>query len=617
MILTENLQFLTRFFPEVKRVLEAQSSMTPRLNLSRIDPPVSKFPTLTVEQEGKSLFIHSKYNPYEEAERLLDGYPIDSTRHVFFYGMGLGYHIEVFVKRFPEVKYTVLEPFPEIAAQCLAVKKLSEIGGKSLRGFYTEDTAENTTQFLARFVNSVKEQVLLIPLPSYQRIFAERYHGFLKLFEEIVFAKRAYINTSLKFQQKWLSNTFQNFRFLLETPSIFNYKHFYNKPAIIVAAGPSVMDEIENLRFIKENGLAYIFAAGSGLHPLLNHHILPDAAFSYDPNDNTLVFRPVYEQHIDSIPLCFGSSVGFSRLQDYPGPKYHFVLNQDTLAPYYLKNVHGKPPEPIFDAPTISAVILQILCRLGCNPIILVGQNLAFRGEMRYASGISYYSSKVTPKWMEGAYLVDDVSGGKVYTNDSYRLMRESLEYFIQLNQDKEFINTTQGGVCIQGAPFIPMEEVIRRYLVERIVSDSWLNDNSENYDLQYILRQQELMEREYLAFKTIYQGISDSLEQMERLIQKKYHSKLKSTLIKFNDQIKILTGNEFYRIFLANMMQLQAEQLKRELPEVVTETDLIATARHISEIYTSFMQALSQELAWIEPQYRQLADFIAGINNR
>lgn len=611
MILTENLNILARCFPEAKRALEAQSSLPPQLRLSRIDPPQSKFPTLTVEKEGKSLYIHSKYNPYEEAERLLDGYAIDSTRHVFFYGMGLGYHLEVFARRFPEVKYTVFEPFPEIAAQCLAIRKLMEMGGKNLQGFYTGNTFEGTARFLMNFVNSVNEQVLFIPLPSYERIFAEQYREFVKLFEEIVFMKRTYINTSLKYQKKWMGNAIRNFKYLLETPSIFTCKRFYDKPAVIVAAGPSVMDEIENLRHIKEKGLAYIFAAGSGLHPLLNHDILPDAAFSYDPNDNTLVFQPVLERHIDSIPLCFGSSVGFSRLNDYPGPKYHFILSADTLSLYYLKEVDGKVPEPVLDSPTITAVILQIVCKLGCNPIILVGQNLAFRGDMRYASGISYYDPRVTEEWLKDAYLVEDVSGGQVYTNDSYRLMRENLEVLIQLYQDKEFINTTRGGARIKGAPFIPMEEVIRKYLIEGVATDPWPKENAQSYDIPYLLRQQEVMEREYLAFKTIRQGISESFQQMVALVQKRYHSKLETTLNQFNKQLKALTGNQFFRVFLEKLVQLQVEQLNRQMPEIAAETDLIAKAKRIGEVFAPFIQALSEEFAWIEPQYRQLADVI------
>ncbi|HPT87805.1 MAG TPA: DUF115 domain-containing protein [Bacillota bacterium] len=617
MILTDNIRFLDRFFPEVKRVLEAQSSRIPQLNIARIDPPQSKYPTLTVEKEGKSLFIHSKYNPYEEAERLLDGYSIDSTRHVFFYGMGLGYHLEVFTRRFPDVKYTVFEPFPEIAIQCLADKKLSEISGKNLQGFYTEDTRENTVNFLMRFVNSVNEQVLFIPLPSYQRIFDEQYREFVQLFEEIVFMKRSHISANLRYQKKWMSNAFLNFEYLLKTPSVFDCGHLRDKPAIIVAAGPSVMDEIENLRRIKDNGLAYIFAAGSGLHPLLNHHILPDGAFSYDPNDNTLVFQPVFEQHIDGIPLCFGSSVGFSRLNDYPGPKCHFILSVDTLSPYYLKYADGKSVEVIMDAPTISTVILQILCKLGCNPIILVGQNLAYRGELRYAGGISYYDPKVTEEWLKGAYLVDDVSGGKVYTNDAYRLMRESLEYYIRLYPDKEFINTTQGGARIEGAPFMPLEEVIHKYLADRVVSDSWLpGDNSQSYDLYYLRRQQESMEREYQTFKIIQQDLSGALTQMETLIQKRYYSKLETTLNQFNKHLKALTDNQFFRVFLESMVLLHVEQINRQMSEIIAETDLISKAKRIDEVFAPFIQALSQEFSWIEPQYRQLADFIV-MNNK
>ena len=159
-------------------------------------------------------------------------------------------------------------------------------------------------------------------------------------------------------------NSIRNFKYLLTTPNILREKdQFKGIPALIVAAGPSLLDEIENIREIKDKGLAYIFSAGSGLVPLLNNGIYPDAATSYDPNQFNGVYKQVFEKKITSIPLIFGSTVGIS-LQKYPGPMAHMLNSQDTVAPYYLRLKNGEASQKIYDSTTISVVLVQLLKHL-------------------------------------------------------------------------------------------------------------------------------------------------------------------------------------------------------------------------------------------------------------
>lgn len=74
-------------------------------------------------------------------------------------------------------------------------------------------------------------------------------------------------------------------------------KAFEGKPAIIVAAGPSLSEEFEHLKFIKENGLAYIFSVGSAINALIEHGIYPDAACTYDPKErNQNVIRIIKDR---------------------------------------------------------------------------------------------------------------------------------------------------------------------------------------------------------------------------------------------------------------------------------------------------------------------------------
>src|SRR5690606_20679404 len=134
---------------------------------------------------------------------------------------------------------------------------------------------------------------------------------------------------------------------------------------------------------------------------LIHHDIYPDAATTYDPSArNQIVFEKVKEKDIADIPMIFGSSVGYETLIDYPGKKYHMITSQDTVSNYYLKNKNEDSIYIVQDAPSIAVVTVQLLYELGFNPIILVGQNLAYKGKKRHSEGV-HYSKDVTDDEME------------------------------------------------------------------------------------------------------------------------------------------------------------------------------------------------------------------------
>ncbi len=61
----------------------------------------------------RGVFLHSRYNPREEATRLIDSAALDPARPVLVLGLGLGYHVAELCARGFEV--AVLEPEPAVA----------------------------------------------------------------------------------------------------------------------------------------------------------------------------------------------------------------------------------------------------------------------------------------------------------------------------------------------------------------------------------------------------------------------------------------------------------------------------------------------------------------------
>lgn len=615
MILIDNLNFLTERFPRIWETIKPlEGKVFPSL---AVITAKNGAPTLKVVNEGKTLYLHSSYNPEAEAERFVARFSgVETYRHVFFFGIGLGYHIEAFMRKFPNLEFTLYEPVPEILSTYLATRPLANMPLKQLRNFYVETDPAYRSLLLKDFTDFSDGNVLFVMLPSYEQAFPELAKEFLASFQRTLASKRFNLNANAAYQLKWTLNSIRNFKYLLSTPNILREQgRFQGIPALIVAAGPSLMDEIENLRVIKENGLAYIFSAGSGLVPLLNNGIYPDAATSYDPNNFDGVYRQVIERKITAIPLIFGSTVGIS-LDKYPGPKAHMINNLDTVAPYYLRLKDGSALPTFHDSSTVSVVLVQVLKHLGFDPVIFVGQNLAFRGEYRYAGGIPYYKPEVTEEWRKKAILTEAVDGRQVYTLEDYNQMRFELERIIADHPGAEFINTTKGGAKIAGTTFIPLEKVIAERLTRRVVEPGWFPAATCDYDRDYLLRQQARMEREHSALPETITRLSKAFSNLERLGSAANHDQQQKQIERFNRELKKLIRNQFFQVFIQPGRRVELELIAKKIDDVRFENDPVRKGEAIVNVFKRLVTNLQSDFESMTKEYGTIKQFIATLDN-
>ena len=610
MILIDNLNFLTERFPQLWQAikpLEGKDFTGLEVTTAR-----NGAATLKVEKDGKSLYLHSSYNPEAEAERFIAQFTeVKNYRHVFFYGVGLGYHVEAFMRKHPTLEFTIYEPVPEILSTYLATRPLNNLPLKQLKNFYVETNPAYRPILLNDFTAFSDGNVLFVVLPSYEQAFPELTKEFLAGFQRTLASKRFNLNANAAYQRKWMLNSIHNFKHLLTTPNILREKdRFKGVPALVVAAGPSLLDEIENLRIIKEKGLAYIFSAGSGLVPLLNNGIYPDAATSYDPNKFDGVYKQVYAKKITEIPLIFGSTVGIS-VEKYPGPKAHMINNLDTVAPYYLRLKDGAELQTFHDSSTVSVVLVQLLKHLGFDPVIFVGQNLAFRGEYRYAGGIPYYKPEVTEKWREKAILTEAVDGGEVYTLEDYNQMRFELEQVITRNPGAEFINTTRGGAKIAGTTYIPLEKVMAERLTEKVVEPGWFPAAACDYDREYLQQQQAKMEAEYRLLPETIARFGKAFSTLERMGPGTNNDQLHKQITRFNRELKKMNKNQFYKVFIQPRRRVELELIAKEIEEIRFETDLFKKSEKIARVFKQLVTNLQSDFETMAKEYETIKQFI------
>jgi hypothetical protein len=599
MILTDNINFLLKFDRSIREDLKVYEEESVTNSFVKVVESKKGLPTIQVTQEGRQLFIHSKYDPQKEAERLVAQYEdqMDQYQHVFFYGVGMGYHVEAFLSKYPDIMFTIYEPNPEIFQLYLSHKKIEALPVKNLKNLFVETSAEKTNRFLTKISNYVNKNILLVTLPSYERIFADQSKHFLQKFKESIKNKRSSVHTDLAFEKRWTINSMMNFSEVLKTPNILrdvDKKHFEGKPAILVSAGPSLNEEIENLRHVKKNGLAYIFSVGSAINTLIDHDIYPDVMCTYDPKErNQLVFKQVVEKKINSIPMIFGSSVGFETLQNYAGPKAHMLTSQDTVAPFFLRKTDDERFDVINDSSSIAVITLQLLGKLGINPIIFVGQNLAFKNGLRYSSGNDFkiHSRNISEEERTSAILVEGAEGNQVATNDTFNRMRLQLEIYTAAikQQNIAIINTTKDGAKIQGTEFKTLETVIERRLKVPVVVQDW-HKLSNQYNYDHVLQRKENMDVQLDSLVRTMSELRNFLKRINELVKKRKTLELHDQFERWDKEFKKLKNNDFFKIFILPSVRVQHENMTRKIATVKFLSDGVEKGNEIVQIFSSFL---------------------------
>jgi hypothetical protein len=202
---------------------------------------------------------------------------------------------------------------------------------------------------------------------------------------------------------------------------------FSGLPALIVGAGPSLEKNGHLLRAFENRAL--IFAGGSALNAIDGE---PHFAASVDP---AAPYRQFKMHPFSETPFCYQSRMNADNFSLVHGPKLLFPDSSSNA----INWLHG---EETFDSGwTVGNFLTAIALHMGCNPIILVGMDLCYTEERKYA--------KIDAPLPEGLVRV-----GNVLTQRDWLMAARWTEA-----QKGALINATEGGLL--SLPRKKLEEVL------------------------------------------------------------------------------------------------------------------------------------------------------------
>lgn len=602
----DNMQVLEKYFPELSQKMTAlESSLDP--NLVRTTTGKNGVKVL---KTGRKYF-HDRKDPYGQAKEFIGRYQgIEEHSDILFYGLGQGFHIRAFAEQYPGLAFSIYEPVPEVFYQFLCHYDLNTLPLHQVQNIYLESSSQDMDDFCAKFVSRIRSSVLIIDLPAYQTIFPGKRQSFFSRLEYQIGERRSSLATVSTFEKRWTVNSMKNIVQVLSSPNIIIEKGgcFKNKPALLVASGPSLEEEMDNLRIIREKGLAYIFSAGTAINAMVKKGIHPHAACTYDPSEDNQIFnQEVAARNIESIPIIFGSTVAHEMLEKYPGPKWHMLINQDTPAAFYLKPQGGKGLEAVNDATTIAVITLQLLYKLGFNPIILVGLNLAYRGSRCYAAGATFHPLEVNQQELADSLTVKDVLGRDASSNPTFIRMRQQIEAYLDYIKDTEVINTTNSGAYIEGTRFQSLAELISNRLQVEVVEDDWLKARKYSYDMDYLVKQSRKMRE---AQANVAAMIEKSEINLQTIIQAANAGDLGfigQSYDMFNHEFARLRENHFFSTFIMPMNRVEQEMLALAVPQISEENDPVLKAQMMNKEFGQYIINCKNDIESVGLQFQEM----------
>ncbi|UOF91406.1 DUF115 domain-containing protein [Fodinisporobacter ferrooxydans] len=413
-------------------------------------------------EDGQTIYLHSRYEPEREALLLIRDWKVPDNGVVVVYGLGCGYHLQALLQKLhPTQKMIVFECNRDLVHSVTKKGLLSPLLEDERFELHVYSEMEDFLSNFVQYLELAEEgKGAFFIHPSSVKIIPKQMEQVKELLEEY----RIRIHTIEKKRALLENNRKMVADVLLENPNIGIAKDkFLHMPAILVAAGPSLNHSVRLLSQLK--GRALIVCVGTALTPLLQNGVDPDLIVVIEGDEAVLGQFP--DKECD-IPLIAFPTACPKLTLHYKGPViWAYPEGDDELVS--LADRYGFPV--ISSGGSVATAALSILDLMGCNPIVLVGQDLAYINGRSHAQGtIHSAANEITSQY---GLFAEAVGGGLIQTSRSWNIFRRWIERFIRNHKDIHFYNASHGA-RIAGAVERSLEELMSTRLFSELFSETY-----------------------------------------------------------------------------------------------------------------------------------------------
>lgn len=440
---SNNIKILKYNYPYIyNSVIKLSSSE----EIYEIIPTKNEQVTLKVNHEGKSIYLHSRYNPHREALNIAEENYDSKTQNYIIFGLGFGYHVQEIMSMAPDSNFYIIEPNEYVFRLALDNVDLSSIISSNRVKLFVSDDLSEMSEVLNEFI-LLDNTKIVIHKPSID-IMSDKFVKLKYLLEEFKIKENSIKNHVLTLEKNFESNV-KNYNGNVDI--LFN--QFIDLPLYVISAGPSLDKNIKELANAKDKGI--ILSVGRAVRPLIDADIEPDLIVITDPSPY------LYDMQLKGldikVPIIVLSTCDKNVMLNYGGHKLIALQNGYEPAEEYAKENNNKLVET---GGSVATTALDIAINMGCNPIIFVGQDLAFTDNKTHAEAT--FSKDIT--LVHNLRKVEDINGDIVYTQKNLYSYLRWIQNRISVEKDITFIDATEGGAIIKGTQILTLRKAIENY---------------------------------------------------------------------------------------------------------------------------------------------------------
>jgi hypothetical protein len=461
-----------------------------------LEPSKLGLPTVAVRVAGseRPLYLHSRVDPESEAKRLAESVDLGESLCYIIGGFGLGYHVRALFSRLKGDAFLIIaESNLQLLKTAMETVDLSELFVTDRCIILTSSDKNDLQTRLEPHNTAMMMGAQFVTHAASDRAAPEFQTAMRKLLADHMTYCRMSLVTLVANSRATCRNIANNLpRFLTTPPIDILRERFAGHPGIVVSAGPSLRRNIDVLAGLK--GRAVIIAVHAIYKTLLSRGIKPDFVTALDYHDLSKRFFEGVDD-FSGTHMIAEPKVNWNVLDLYKGPV-------SVLANSFATTILGRglaARDGLKAGATVAHLSLYLAVYMGCDPIVLIGQDLGYTDNVYYLPGVAihdmwrpelnrFYSIEMK-EWERIVRArrilmkVKDVHGGDIYTDEQLFTYLQQFEGDFGALPPGRVIDATEGGVRKTGTLVMPLSEVAEKHCNRPIAPEKFEYLHKFNWD--------------------------------------------------------------------------------------------------------------------------------------
>lgn len=406
--------------------------------------------------------------PVDDAARTLPPAAMTATL-VTVVGAGAGYGVEALIARGYTGRIVVLEPSLVSYLAALSRRDWSPLIKAGRLRWLAGPDYDGWLDTWSWVTPGQAPAVAIHPVLGRAR--ATDVRSALETLKKMVFNASANERARLQFGGRYLQHTLANLPHLLASRDVGElFGRCSGTPVVVLAAGPSLDVNLEQLRPVRERAL--MIAVDTALRPCLAAGLPPDLVVGVDPGEANLRHLAV-----GTVPattsLVAEASLAPGSFEAFDGRVFTFRVGDHHPWPWL--NGQGIERAQLRAWGSVLASALDLAVQIGGNPVVLLGADFAYTGGQPYCRNTAYeedwardraagYSLEVIwRQWIKNPIDVADTAGRPVQTTPHLVAFRDWIANYCRAAAGVSFVNGTGAGL-LGSVPQMPVGELLAGY---------------------------------------------------------------------------------------------------------------------------------------------------------